>query len=140
MNNSAPFNVPKGWKLVPIVPTDEMVQEGSDSNPTCWNETTDNGFPLEVAKYVYAAMLASAPAAAILQAATRDDLGDTDAENAARYLQLRKHAGQIGSMLWRHAPWTHESLEENQARLDLCLDEERVEAIAASAPKGDGND
>jgi hypothetical protein len=76
-------------------------------------------------------------ARAILQAATRDDLGDTDAENAARYLQLRKHAGQIGSMLWRHAPWTHESLEENQARLDLCLDEERVEAIA---PKGDGND
>ena len=49
---------------------------------------------------------------------------EPDAINARRYAQLRKHAGLIGSRLWRYAPWAQESFEENQARLDLCLDEE----------------
>jgi|SRR5882672_1631116 len=57
--------------------------------------------------------------------------GSEDMRDAERYRQLRTHAGQIGAMLWRHAPWTQESSEENQARLDLCLDEQQVDAIDA---------
>lgn len=58
-------------------------------------------------------------------------------QDAERYRWLRTRPAQIGALLWRHAPWTHEGYVENQARLDLCIDEERVDAIAAaSAPEG----
>lgn len=70
---------------------------------------------------------ASIYAAAPQEQAPADKDAEPDAINARRYLQVRKHAGQIGMMLWRHAPWTHESADENKARLDLCLDEEFVE-------------
>lgn len=60
--------------------------------------------------------------------------------DAERYRWLRTRPAQIGALLWRHAPWTHEGYAENQVRLDLCIDEERVDAMSAapSAPEGDG--
>ena len=51
--------------------------------------------------------------------------------DAARYQWLRTRAGQIGAILWRHAPWIHEDHTENQARFELCIDEERLDAIDA---------
>lgn len=59
---------------------------------------------------------------------------DDVSQDAARYRWLRMRPGQIGTLIWPHAPWIHEDYTENQARLDLCIDEERVDALAA-APK-----
>lgn len=56
-------DAPSGWKLVPIEPTDAMVEVGCDNNPTQWNEGTDNGFAVDVANDVYVSMVRSAPAA-----------------------------------------------------------------------------
>lgn len=69
---------------------------------------------------------------ALQEQAPADKDAEPDAINARRYLQLREHAGQIGMLLWRHAPWTHESADENKARLDLCLDEEFVDLQSQS--------
>lgn len=52
---------PAGWKLVPIEPTDEMVEVGCDNNSTQWNEGTDNGFAADVANDVYVSMVRAAP-------------------------------------------------------------------------------
>lgn len=65
----------------------------------------------------------------------RDALRERVAEmerDAARYRWLRDRPGQIGMSLWPHAPWVHEGLEENQARFELCIDEELVEVIDAA--------
>ncbi len=59
-------------------------------------------------------------------------------EDALRYQWLRTRAGQIGAFLWRRAPWIHEDYAENQARFDLCIDEERAEVLdqlAKEAPR-----
>lgn len=48
---------PEGWKLVPVVPTEEMIEEGCDIEPvTKWNS---NG---EILRERYKAMIAAAPA------------------------------------------------------------------------------
>ena len=49
------------WKLVPVDPTEGMVEAGGVANPTDWNEGTDYTFPCDVAEAVYRAMLAAAP-------------------------------------------------------------------------------
>lgn len=49
--------VPDGWKLVPIEPTDAMIEVGCENNPTQWNEGTDSGFAADVANDVYVSMV-----------------------------------------------------------------------------------
>jgi len=64
LDQSSPPKVaqaPDGWKLVPIIPTQAMIEAGCDSNPTSWNEETDDGFAADVANDVYVAMVRSAP-------------------------------------------------------------------------------
>lgn len=52
--------IPKGYALVPIDPTPEMIMAGIDNNPTSRNEDTDQGFPAQIANDVYRAMLSAA--------------------------------------------------------------------------------
>lgn len=53
---------PTGHKLVPIEPTDSMVETGCDNNATQWTEGTDRGFPADVANDVYVSMVRASPA------------------------------------------------------------------------------
>lgn len=55
-----PQTVPEGYALVPLKPTEEMVEAGCDNNPTQWNEGTDRGFPADVANDVYVSMVRAA--------------------------------------------------------------------------------
>jgi len=48
----------EGWVMVPLNPTDDMIEAGCANNPTQWNEGTDLGFAADVANDVYRAMLA----------------------------------------------------------------------------------
>lgn len=50
----------EGWVMVPVNPTDAMIEAGCDNNPTQWNEGTDLGFAADVANDIYRAMLAAA--------------------------------------------------------------------------------
>lgn len=55
--NEPAQQVPDGWKLVPIEPTDAMIEVGCENNPTQWNEGTDSGFAADVANDVYVSMV-----------------------------------------------------------------------------------
>jgi len=61
-----------------------------------------------------------------------------DKIDAERYRWLLTRPGQIGAVLWPHAPWAHEGFKANQDRFELCIDEERLEIIdaARAASKG----
>lgn len=52
---------PEGGVLVPREPTEAMIEAGVDFNPTAWTEDTDRGFPQDVARSIWAAMLSAAP-------------------------------------------------------------------------------
>jgi hypothetical protein len=56
-----PDAAPEGWKLVPLIPDQDMLEVGCDSNPTQWNPGTDLGFAAEVANDVYVSMVRAAP-------------------------------------------------------------------------------
>jgi hypothetical protein len=49
-----------GFVVVPVIPTQAMIEAGCDNNPTSWNEGTDLGFAADVANDVYRAMLSAA--------------------------------------------------------------------------------
>lgn len=51
---------PEGWRLVPIVPDEAMMQAGVNNNPTSWTGDTDIGFAHDVAATVWSAMLGAA--------------------------------------------------------------------------------
>ena len=49
-----------GYVIVPIKPTETMIEAGCDNNPTQWNEGTDLGFAADVANDVYVGMVRAA--------------------------------------------------------------------------------
>jgi hypothetical protein len=55
--------VPTGFKVVPVEPTEEMLDMGMAANVISRDEDTDGGFPREVANDVYRAMIEAAPEA-----------------------------------------------------------------------------
>jgi len=58
--SQAGMRVPDGYALVPLRPTQAMIEAGCDNNPTQWNDTTDNGFAADVANDVYVSMVRAA--------------------------------------------------------------------------------
>lgn len=52
---------PDGWKLVPLIPNQSMIEVGCDNNATQWSDGTDRGFPANVANDVYVSMVRAAP-------------------------------------------------------------------------------
>ena len=48
-------------KLVPLIPTAEMIEVGCENNPTQWNDGTPDGFAADVANDIYVSMVRAAP-------------------------------------------------------------------------------
>lgn len=58
---SAAQAAPEGWKLVPLIPDESMIEVGCENNSTQWDEGTDLGFAADVANDVYVSMVRAAP-------------------------------------------------------------------------------
>jgi hypothetical protein len=90
------------WKLVPAEPTQEMLDTGSEANPTEWNEGTDPLFREEVADAIYRAMLAASPPAPVAEPVAGlqyrphefDDWGMIRAADGRLFATVRRPLGE----------------------------------------------